>query len=257
MPKLWINDLSEVSEAWQPEYEKQPNGKFKLKGDDFDGIDDPQGMKRALGQANNESGNRRKEIEKWQALGKTPDEIQELLAAHTQAERDKLEKKGEWDTLKNSMVEQHNTEKAKLQAERDQAENDANNYIKETEITRALAEAKGSAKVLLPHVSSRVTVARDDQGKRVLRVLGEDGKPRINGEGNFLKVSDLIGEMRKDNDFAKAFEGPNGHGGGAAARDGGGGGTPSGTEKRSTMSREAKAKYVSEHGSAAYLQLPA
>lgn len=257
MPKLWINDLSEVNEAWHPEYEKQSNGKYKLKGEDFDGIDDPQGMKRALGAANSESGNRRKSIERWEKLGKTPEEIEELLTQMQTQEQQKLEQKGQWDTLKTQMVDQHNAEKTRLQQERDQALADADNFVRETEVTRELAAAKGNPRVLLPHVNSRVKVERDDQGKRVLRVLGEDGKPRINGEGNFLKISDLIGEMRKDKDFAAAFEGPNGHGGGAAAKDGGAGGTPAGTEKRSTMSREAKTSFIAEHGSEAYLKLPA
>lgn len=257
MPKLWINSLEEVSEAWREEYAQQPNGKFKLKGDDFDGVDDIQGMKRALGQANNESGNRRKAIERWEKLGKTPEEIEELLTNMQQQEQQKLEQKGQWDTLKNQILEQHKAEREKLQQERDAAMNEADSYIRETEITRELAAAKASAKVLLPHVNARVKVERDDAGKRVLRVLGEDGKPRINGEGNFLKVADLIAEMRKDNEFARAFEGPNGHGGGAAAKDGGAGGTPAGTEKRSTMSREQKTQFIAEHGSDAYLKLPA
>lgn len=254
--KLWVDDINSVAEALRGEY-KQVGNRWKLDSEDFEGVDNPQDMKRALGAANSEAGTRRKAVEKWEKLGKTPEEIEALLGDLEKNQQTELEKKGEWEKLRTQMVEQHQTALQKIQKERDDAVKDADNFVVDSTLAQEIAQARGSNRVLLPHVRSRVTVQRDDTGKRNVVVLGEDGNPRVNAEGKPFKVADLLGEMKKDTDFSKAFEGPNGHGGGAAAKDGGGGGTPPGTTKRSEMTRDQRAAYVEEHGGDAYLKLPA
>lgn len=258
--KLWVEqaDHDKLDENAKALYKKQPNGKFKLDVEELDGIDDPQDMRSRLGRANQEAGNRRTQIEKWERLGKTPDEIQALLDAQAQREQEDLEKKGQWDTLKNQMVEQHTNEKNTLITERDNAFKEVNNYVAENAALAAIQEYKGSVKVLLPHVLSRVKVQKDEAtGKRIATVLGEDGNPRVNAEGKFITPADLVKEMRADTEFSRAFEGPPGGGGGTPPGSGGGGGTPPGSKKRSEMSTQEKAAFIREHGQTDYLKLPA
>ncbi len=257
--KLWLEeaDVTKLDENAQKLYKKQSNGKFTLDVDDLDGIDDPQDMRSRLGRANQEAGSRRAAIEKWERLGKTPDEIQALLEQQAQREQEDLEKKGQWDTLKQQMVDQHTNEKNTLVGERDTAFKELNNYVAENAALAAINEHKGSVKVLLPHVLSRVKVQKDEAtGKRVAVVLGDDGNPRVNSEGKFLGPSDLVKEFRGDAEFSRAFGGPPGGGGGTPPGSGGGGGTPPGSKKRSEMSTQDKAAFIREHGQTEYLKLP-
>lgn len=79
--------------------------------------------------------------------------------------------------------------------------------------TRALAEAKGSVDLLLPHVKTHCKVVQDD-GKYVVRVVDTQGDFRSNGSGGFMGVTELVAEMKGQESFARAFdsEAPSGSG---------------------------------------------
>ena len=80
----------------------------------------------------------------------------------------------------------------------------------------AIAEAKGSVKLLMPHVEARTRVKEVDGGRFVVEVLDDDGNPRIkDAKGSMMGVDDLIAEMRGASEFAGAFAGTGNSGGGA------------------------------------------
>jgi hypothetical protein len=87
--------------------------------------------------------------------------------------------------------------------------------------TRALTEAKGSAELLLPHITGRCKVVEDD-GKYVVRVVDPQGDFRSNGKGGWMGVSALVEEMKGEDKFARAFE---------SEAPGGGGTKPGSTAK--------------------------
>jgi hypothetical protein len=78
-------------------------------------------------------------------------------------------------------------------------------YMVESAAVSALAEAKGSAKLLLPLIREQVDLVQDGE-EWVVRVKDGQGDYRGNGQGGFMSVADLVAEMSKSKDYAAAFE---------------------------------------------------
>ena len=79
----------------------------------------------------------------------------------------------------------------------------------DTHAQQALAEAGGSAKLLLPHIKSQCKVVEMDNGQMGVQVMDHNGNPRIaieNGQTRDFTISDLINEMRHDDVFAVGFQ---------------------------------------------------
>lgn len=72
--------------------------------------------------------------------------------------------------------------------------------------SRALAEHKGSIDLLLPHVLASCKMHRKDNGDYSVTVLDAQGDARLDSAGGFLGVSGLVGEMKTQEKFARAFE---------------------------------------------------
>lgn len=205
-----VDSLDTIPEAQRSLY-KADGEKFRL---DLDGYEDPAGLKSALDKERKAAKDAIGMAKAWKELGKTPEEIQELLAAQAQAERDKLVKGGEWDKLKGQMTEQHQAELAKREEANKGLRGQLERHLVDAAGVAAIAAAKGSAELLLPHVKSRVKVI-EENGEFTVRVVDVTGNPRVNGKGEFLSINDLVGEMRQNEVFAPAFMAPSASGGGA------------------------------------------
>lgn len=197
---------------------KQNGEKFVL---DVDGYEDPVGLKSALQKEREAAKNANKQAAAWAALGKTPEEIQQLVEAQAQAERDKLVKGGEWDKLKAQMLEQQAKEREQLESKLKAKDSAIERHLIDGEAKAAIAAAKGVPTLLLPHVKAHVRVV-EEGGEYVVRVVDKQGNPRVDGKGEFLSIADLVGEMRQDAVFGRAFEASGTTGGGAGGSPGGG-----------------------------------
>jgi hypothetical protein len=71
---------------------------------------------------------------------------------------------------------------------------------------RALAEAKGSVELLLPHVKAQCKVVRNEDGSYSVRVHDEQGDARTNSSGGWMTVAELVAEMKLQTQFSRAFE---------------------------------------------------
>jgi hypothetical protein len=172
-----------------------------------------------------EAKKRAQSVDRWEKLGKSPEEIENLLAAQTKAEEDKLNKAGEWDKLKAQMNEKH---QAELKAKDDalgKLRQALERHLVDAAATNAIAEAKGVPKLLLPHVRSSVRVVEED-GNFEVRVVDDKGDPRVNGKGDPLTIADLVGEMRQSEVFGRAFEASGRTGSGTPPNGSGGAGSP-------------------------------
>lgn len=88
MLKLTVDSLEAVDETYHDLYE--PDGdRFKLK---VEGIEDTSGLKSALQKERKEREAREKQAKAWERLGKSPEEIEELLEAQARADEAKAEK---------------------------------------------------------------------------------------------------------------------------------------------------------------------
>lgn len=247
MLKLTVDSLDAVDEPLRALYE-EAEGKFRLK---VDGIEDTGGLKTALQKERADRAAYEKQVKAWQGLGKSPDEIKELLAAQTKAEEDKLNKAGEWDKLRAQMNEKHQADlkvkdetigqmRKRLQAE-----------LVDAKAVSAIASAKGVPDLLLPHVQ-RFTKVDDDFN---VVVVDAKGDPRVNGKGEPLTIADLVSEMRASEVYGRAFEASGNTGGGTRPANGGGG-NPQVKRKADLKDRKQRAEFVDKHGHEAYFALP-
>lgn len=214
-----VDAIDAVPEAQRSLY-KESNGKFVL---DVDGYEDPVGLKSALNKEREAAKNATKQAQQWASLGKTPEEIQALVEAHAEAERQKLSKGGEFDKLKQQIIDQHKTELGKKDERISTLTKSLERRLIDADATAAIAAAKGVPALLLPHVRASVKVI-EDGGDFKVQVVDAAGNPRVNGKGEFLSISDLVGEMRQSEVFGRAFE-PSGATGGGAQGGGSGGGS--------------------------------
>lgn len=202
MPLPFSTDtIDSIPEAQRSLY-KESNGKFVL---DVDGYEDPVGLKSALAKEREAAKNATKQAQAWAALGKTPEEIQALVEAQAQAERDKLAKGGEWDKLKAQMSDQHKAELGKKDERIQTLTKSLERRLIDADATAAIAAAKGSPALLLPHVrmSSKVI---EDGGDFKVQVVDQAGNPRVNSKGEFLSIADLVDEMRQSDIYGRAFD---------------------------------------------------
>lgn len=159
--------------------------------------------------------------------GVDPVKYRELEAAAAEAERKQAEATGDWKTREAQLL-------AKTQQEIEAREGTIKGLkgalerrLVDAEATAALAEAKGSPKVLLPHIKAHVRVTEED-GEYVVQVVDAKGNPRIgDAKGNPMTIAQLVAEMKEDPEFARNFDGTGSSGGGASrsTASGGGGGT--------------------------------
>jgi hypothetical protein len=209
-----VEKIDTIPEPLRAQYVKTDDGKYRL---DLDGYEDPVGLKSALDKERTAARDAVAQAKAWKSLGKTPEDIQALLAAQEQAERDKLTKAGEWDKLRGQMTEQHQQELTKREETAKALRVKLERHLVDGAAATAIAAAnpsKGGVELLLPHVKARVKVI-DENGDFVVRVVDAAGNPRVNGKGEFLSIADLVGEMRQSEVFAPAFLAPPASGGGA------------------------------------------
>lgn len=217
MLKLNLDTLDGVDEALRPLYE-EADGKFRLK---VEGVEDTSGLKSALDKERKAARTAAASEARWKALGKTPEEIEDLLAAQALAEEEKAKGAGEWDKLKAQMNTQH---EAALKAESEKTgkmRTALERYLIDAKATSAIAAAKGVPELLLPHVQRQMRVVEED-GEFAARVVTAKGDPRIDDKGEPFTVEALIDEMKKNEIYGRAFEGSGNHGGGMPPGGGGG-----------------------------------
>jgi hypothetical protein len=210
--RISAEELAGLPEGIREFYEEK-NGAFVL---GVDGLEDTSGLRSALEKERKTARELEKLARQYQGLGKSPDEIAELVKAQEESEKSKLEQKGEWEKLKAQLLESHKKELTARDEAVQKMKGTLESYLVDAAATEAIAAAKGIPQLLLPHVKGAVKVIEED-GKYQVRVVGPDGSHRMNAKGEFLGIKDFVSEMRESEVFSRAFEGTGTTGGGAAA----------------------------------------
>ena len=199
---------------------------------------------------------RAKKVDAWEKLGKTPEEIGEMLASIEENETKKLKDAGNTDALLDQHRKKWDAEKVGLSGDVDFWRNSYQNSVIDGSLATALSklEVTSEGADLLPgRLKNRVSIEVVDK-KIITRVLNEDGTPMAgNGVDGTATFEDLVADAKKK--YPSLFKGVGQSGSGASKNNGRGGGADS-TTKRSGMSVEAKAKFIEENGQNAYLDLP-
>lgn len=250
----WVKDLSSVPEHLRQFYEAKKNAA----GEDGFEIQDISALKSALANAKSERAALKGKADKvtaFEELGVDIDDLKALIAAKKTKDEDDAKAAGNWDKLKQQLVDQHNVAMATKDKELASMRSALEVHLIDADATRYIAEEKGEPDLLLHHVRSHVKVIQKD-GKFMTQVVGADGAPRIDGQGQPISIKALVGEMKKEPRFKRAFDGINHSGSGAPPNGGGGGAPPAGSKVRSAMAIQEKTAYIAEHGQAAFLALP-
>lgn len=92
----------------------------------------------------------------------------------------------------------------------------------DSEVAKAIAEAKGNSKLLMPLLKQRIKVV-DKDGSMVVKVTEDNGDPSVNDKGEPLSITALVESFKKDENFAGAFDSSGLSGGGGKPSGSGGG----------------------------------
>ena len=182
----------------------------------------------------------RAQVAGYQKLGKTPEDAEkqlgELRAQLAEAQKGK-EGAAAWEKQRADLEAGH----AKLLTEKDAAlERMRTTYhqrVARSESLAAIADAKGSTALLLPYVERYVRVIEED-GDFLPVVVDAKGEPREHKTGGYVTPKDFVAELKKNADFARAFDG-SGSSGSGTPPGGKPGGMPGG-EKLTSTQRIAK-----------------
>lgn len=198
-----LDKLEDVVEGLRGEYKQGTDGKWML---DLTDYEDPAALKSALQAERKAKEALEKEIKAWKRAGKTPDEIDQLIADRVKSDEESARAGGEWDKLKQQMNEKHATELKARDAREGSLRSSLETQLVDAAATRAISEAKGITQVLLPHVKAQVKVVEKD-GQFSVIVVDPKGDPRVNGKGEPLSMLDVVSEMRSSEVFGRCFEG--------------------------------------------------
>lgn len=118
-----------------------------------------------------------------------------------------------WDRMKKDLEAGFNTKLQAKDGELQGMTKALQKYMITSSAVQAIAEHKGVADLLLPHIESRTKVVKDGEDY-VVRVVDENGDPRGNASGGFMSVAELVKELKASPTFGRAFESEAPNGGG-------------------------------------------
>ncbi|HWV44121.1 hypothetical protein [Pseudorhodoplanes sp.] len=249
--KLKIDALESVDEAFRPLYEKDGDA-FKLK---VEGVEDTSALKGALDKERKARADLEKKVKRWESLGKSDEEIAELLKATEEAERKKAEADGDHQKILKQLQDKWAKEKADLEAELTAARSSERGAIIGTSVMSALTKAGATEEGidLLPdRLAGRIKYETED-GKRVLKIMQADGETPMAGSGKdgTATFDDLVKEAVAK--WPSLFKGANQSGGGKQPDNAGGAGAK---KKSDFKSEKDRAAWVEKNGFDAYKALP-
>lgn len=236
-----MDSLDGLPEEIRENYE-EVDGKFLLKVEglvppkDADQFDE---IKGALAKQRNDTAAekaKRQTLESSiEALGGL-EGIKDLQAQQATDEQNRLEKKGEWDTLRSQMTEQNDAKIAKKDERIKQLTARLDNEIRGRQVMEAIAKHDGNPTLLQPILMQATKLVGADNDESELAVeVHRDGVMLVDGDGKGLTVDGYVQRLREDDAFAGAFKGTGSSGGGGSgehhdlkdgSKNGDGGGIP-------------------------------
>lgn len=250
---LVVDTLDDVSEAARGAYVEK-DGKFHLDVE----VEDTAQLKKALNSERGITGSLSKEVKAWKALGKTPEEIQELLAEQERIKTEADKKAGNFDAILKQHQDKWAAEKAELQGQVQAATASEREAIVGERISGALAKLGATEEgiELLPDRLANRIKFETVNGKRLLKIMQADGETPMAGSGadGTATIDDLIKEASAK--YPSLFKANGGGGGGKdpdTKKNPGGSGV---SKKSDFKSEKERAAYVNKHGLASYNSLP-
>lgn len=231
-----LDNLDDLDESLHENYAKGENGKFQLTlvaglvpAGNQDTYDELKGALDNERKAKAEQQRQLRELtSSVEAMGGL-DALKEQMEASADAARANLEKKGEWETLREQMNTEHQVDLGKkdetIKGLRDRLDRE----IRGRQVAEAIAKFEGNPNLLQPILMQATKLVGDPAAGEELRVeIQEGGVVQVDGEGNQLSVMAYVERLRENDAFAGAFKGTGNTGGGGAGGEGGEGGSGGG-----------------------------
>lgn len=215
-----VESLDAVPEPLRAAYTEK-DGKFVLA---VDGLEDTSGLKSALEKEREARKGLEAQTKRWAGLGKTPDEIAELVKAQQDAETERRRKEGDFDALLKQHQDTWSKREKELTERMTAAEKAEDRWFRESQLVQGLAKAGATPEGLdlLPdRLALRIRTETVD-GQRVRHVLQADGETPMagKGKGGVATIDDLIQEVVKQ--YPGLFKATGGAGGGKPPGSAGG-----------------------------------
>lgn len=230
--KALLDKVEDAPEAVRGFYEKnEETGKFHLKVDPVDGfaLEDVNGLKTALGKERSTRERLERDIVKFKDIDPEKarsalEELEELKKLDPNKEADKIAT-SKVEAAKAQLLEKHTSEIKERDERNAVLQREVERLLIDAAATSALAEAKGSVELLLPHVRAHTRVKEVEGGKFTVEVVDKDGNAKIaDAKGTPMDIKGLVAEMRQSDAFGRAFEGSGQSGSGSNGSGSGGGG---------------------------------
>jgi Skp family chaperone for outer membrane proteins len=223
--QLVLDSIDNVPEALRGEYTER-DGKFHL---NVDGIEDTSGLKKALETERKAAKDLERKVKRWEAIGKSDEEISQMLRDQEEAERKKAEAAGDHAKILKQHQDKWEKEKASLEAELNATRASERHAIISTSIMTALTKANASEEGidLLPdRLAARIKFETVD-GARVVKITQADGETPMAGSGKdgAATFDDLVKEASSK--WPSLFKGSGRTGSGMSPNGAGGSGKKS------------------------------
>ena len=147
------------------------------------------------------------DMEGYQDYTKNKDKI---IADKLKAEEERLIATENWDKLKNTMNNEHESAMQKItrekQEEIDALRHSLDNELIENAAIKSIELEKGNQVLLMPHIKNRIKTFQDANGNYSTKVVDSAGNDYMDKKtGEPVSVAGLIAEFKANEAFAGAF----------------------------------------------------
>lgn len=150
--------------------------------------------------------------------GVDADEYRDLKAKLDKINEAEDLKNGEFDKVRQKMLDEFGKKEDASAATISKLMGQLEGMMVDSEVAKAIAEAKGNTALLMPLLKQRIKVV-DKDGSLVVKVTEENGDPAVNDKGEPVTISALVESFKSNETFAGAFD--------SSGLSGGGGKPPS------------------------------
>jgi hypothetical protein len=214
--------------------------------------------RKALHERNKENQKRREQNKTWEDLGVDPDTVKEWMSEKEKAEMKKAEEKGEWEKIKQKILEESDAKLRKKDEEVLNMQKSLETILVDSKINEAILKNDGVPELLKDVIKAKTKLVNEDGVYRTV-VLDDDGSARVNDRGDYLSIDDIVPELKEHPIYGMAFKAPTTKGMGTSSTAAGNKTNNVKTapkKPRSEMTMKDKEAFITEYGIAEYNKLP-
>jgi hypothetical protein len=217
---------------------------------DGEAAEDIQGLKSALQKEKAEALELKQKLE---GLSKNElAELKKLKKVAEDAERERLERDGNWEAVKSQILKKHQEEMEAVTSRMSGVQSQLERVLVDQAAMEAIVAHKGNPKLLLPIVKSALRLV-EENGQQVVKVVNSQGQPIVaNAKGDSMTIAGYVESLRSEPDYQAAFAASGASGGGS---QGGSSGSINANKPLKDWTAEDKRSFIEKNGMDAWRDL--